>query len=67
MSALKPCPFCGGEVQISQGQFFDLKIIICSGCGAVTNFVGCIEGETIKRYNKRVDSHICEGTDLWQD
>ncbi len=40
MSELKPCPFCGGEAEITETSMFRNQdcYVQCKGCGACTKF-----------------------------
>lgn len=35
---LKPCPFCGGKVEIVTGLLKGLTMIHCKQCGSLTSF-----------------------------
>lgn len=37
---LKPCPFCGGEVEKKDGFIYGTKTFICHKCGADVMFYG---------------------------
>lgn len=37
---LKPCPFCGAEVQPKPPGLIPITFFECKGCGAVVSFVG---------------------------
>jgi Lar family restriction alleviation protein len=52
---LKPCPFCGGEVEAKMG-LGDIACITCDLCGAVVSFRGGeLLKETISTWNRRAD------------
>lgn len=51
---LKPCPFCGGKVQIFKGIIAGLSMIVCTECRATVSFGGKEEeSQTIKAWNNR--------------
>ena len=53
---LKPCPFCGGEVEIEfANSDYNSPGIHCGGCGAYIVFDYASEKITIKNWNKRID------------
>ncbi len=37
MSRLKPCPFCGNEINTHIG-YRGLRFFTCSNCGSITSF-----------------------------
>lgn len=65
MTELKPCPFCGGEIEERGGSCnygkhimtLDLK---CKGCGTIFKFkskwVTAPYNETIEAWNRRTDN-----------
>lgn len=66
---LKPCPFCGKEVNIYKGEFDGSKIysVSCENCGVS---IGCSEDKhrMINDWNRRSDNLLpcpyCEGKAL---
>lgn len=55
-SELKPCPFCGGEVQKKIG-IMGLNFFNCRGCGAVVSFndsyCNVFKAESVNAWNRR--------------
>jgi Lar family restriction alleviation protein len=62
---LKPCPFCGGEVQLdhpTDPRAKNITFILCDGCGAVTSFLPNLTGsKAIQAYNRRAYITPCGG------
>ena len=50
---LKPCPFCGGEAELSEDEFFCRYSVVCTKCGAETAAYG-VEQDAIDAWNNRV-------------
>lgn len=50
MKKNKPCPFCGGQVVISDGQK-TLSIVFCSECN--TKFVFPSGVDVVEKWNER--------------
>lgn len=56
MTELKPCPFCGGDVNLFIGFMVGLPMIVCGKCSATVSFGGKETREqTIKAWNRRDD------------
>ena len=61
---LKPCPFCGSNVEIQSFEGFDNKalyIVFCQNCGSRTSFHDRMENnfskdKTIEAWNRRADN-----------
>lgn len=55
-SELRPCPFCGGEVQKKIGMF-GLNFFDCRGCGAEVSFdniyYNTFKEEVVNAWNRR--------------
>lgn len=61
MTELKPCPFCGGEAEISKGRFDgkDTSYVMCKKCEAWGEFFFvspkyASNERAIKAWNRRV-------------
>ena len=57
---LKPCPFCGGEVEICLSsdmpqRFQDMNLIKCKSCCVRASFIGLTDTEAIEAWNRRVE------------
>lgn len=53
---LKPCPFCGGEVEFYIGVY-DICTVTCKNCGAMTSFTNSLtKDKTIDTWNRRVSN-----------
>ena len=56
---LKPCPFCGGKVEISEGVCLKIKgiayLVHCSKCDTMSGFYGT-KRAAIKHWNRRADN-----------
>lgn len=51
---LKPCPFCGGEADFFEDEFFCRYSVVCTECGAETDTYGD-ERDAMDAWNKRVE------------
>lgn len=57
MAELKPCPFCGGQVQMFSGFIAGVTMIVCKKCRAIVSFGGKErEQETVKAWNRRAEN-----------
>ena len=53
---LKPCPFCGGTVNIVVGPYKGTIMFVCKKCGADVCFYGAeYEPKATQAWNRRVD------------
>ena len=50
---LKPCPFCGGEAEFLEDEFFCHYSVACTECGAGTDAYG-VERDAIEAWNGRI-------------
>ena len=50
---LKPCPFCGGEAEFFEDEFFCRYSVVCTECGAGTDTYG-VERDAMDAWNRRV-------------
>lgn len=51
---LKPCPFCGGKVEVRWNFREEVYEVRCAKCdGTYTHWFGC-EDEEIEAWNRRV-------------
>lgn len=51
---LKPCPFCGGEAEFFEDEFFCRYSVVCTECSAGTNTYG-VERDAIDAWNRRIE------------
>lgn len=51
---LKPCPFCGGEAEFFEDEFFCRYSVVCTGCGAGTDTYG-VERDAMDAWNRRIE------------
>ena len=51
---LKQCPFCGGEAELSEDEFFCRYSVACTECGAGTDAYGN-ERDAMDAWNKRIE------------
>ena len=59
---LKPCPFCGGEAWIYEGNIYWVK---CEDCGVEQVWSGTKE-KAIKKWNTRTDAPRPEHINLYE-
>ena len=70
---LKPCPFCGGKVELitccHDSTWNVTYRVDCSACGAHTFFVDHerTEAETVALYNRRLDWEQIRRADRGED
>lgn len=51
---LKPCPFCGSEVQMITGMLANVTMFSCKKCMALMSFRGAeIFDKAVERFNRR--------------
>lgn len=56
MTALAPCPFCGGPVGTHEGHA-DITYITCDGCGVVASFRPHLKGrKAVEAWNRRAST-----------
>lgn len=62
---LKPCPFCGGEAEISHGHFDgkDTSYVLCKRCAAtgeffIISFKHSSDDRAVEAWNKRVNADV---------
>lgn len=51
---LKPCPFCGGEAEFFEDEFFCRYSVVCTECGAGTDTYG-VERDAMDAWNRRIE------------
>jgi Lar family restriction alleviation protein len=57
INKLKPCPFCGGEVDKFTAPLKGTQMFVCKKCGADVCFYGAeYEPKATKAWNRRVDN-----------
>ena len=54
---LKPCPFCGGDVNKKIGPYKGTVMFVCNKCGADVCFYGAEhEPKATQAWNRRADN-----------
>lgn len=54
---LKPCPYCGGEVEIFIAPIKNTYMFVCGKCGADVCFYGAEYGQkAVEAWNRRADN-----------
>ena len=56
---LKPCPFCGGDAELS--DFETISKVICKKCGAESRLIAssskyCSDEKAIEAWNRRFEN-----------
>lgn len=58
MTELKPCPFCGGKVEINYNPYSKVYFIACGNCDCdiCVSVVSNTEEKAVKLWNRRVNN-----------
>jgi len=55
---LKPCPFCGGEVEMEWNFHTDTYCIYCKNCECYVDQHETVADEAEKAWNRRADNDV---------
>ena len=58
MTELKPCPFCGGEVEVAYNPYTNMYFVVCGNaeCDVCVNVSSKLKTEVIRIWNRRINN-----------